>query len=47
MIPLLPEGIFYCCYLLKFSRNEELDILGKVRDYIQSRNGLAEEFIMA
>jgi hypothetical protein len=47
MMKLLPEGIFFCYFLLIFPRNEELDILGKVRDYIQSRNGLAEEFIMA
>jgi hypothetical protein len=29
------------------NRNEELNILGQVRDYISSRMGLAEEFIMA
>jgi hypothetical protein len=29
------------------NRNEELAILGQVRDYISQRMGLAEEFIMA
>jgi hypothetical protein len=29
------------------NRNEELSILGQVRDYISQRMGLAEEFIMA
>jgi len=31
---------------LPIFRDEELSILGKIRDYITSRMGVAEEFIM-
>ena len=45
MMPLPEEGKnFYIFYL--YFRNNERDILSKLRDYINDRVSVAEEFIM-